>query len=526
MAIQDKATLDALILSLFPTGTGNISAADIRQYLDDILDSNVLQSFTAVTDTGSVIAISSTDVDQNAPRLPTNATSTAYTLPEASTVKEGVALIVINKASVPRSITLFGSDTVSGLPQIDKPGVWQIVADPDNDNWLSIFQVFEGVSNVIPVTTEADFPAPVAGVVDIGADVYELVTTAGVTFSSVLKFSDSRGFVKGQSDISTALIFTRSAASANIINDTGISVRMETMAVQSANAPLFDCVGDVLSLFTLDNITLSTMADIGQVDSFVGIEINSPLIASSVTGGLDVLGTPSIVNIRNTRSAANNVTPTFSFNDAGLSIGSLAITGCAAPLLTTTNQFADIDPTKITEGLVSDCTFAGTQPLGTSIDNETANFVINQVAGVESTRKIGSSALTSPITVTISVISTPVEVGGTWATGTVSQFSLLSPGIQFDGIGAQDVFLVTASISGTKPGGTGSNIYTGAIYNNDVLIASSLDTAEISDKGGRLLMATFTTLTALDHLTLYVSNEDNTDDLDVISAEITTFRVR
>jgi len=60
MAIEDKSTLDALILSLFPTGTGNISAADIRQYLDDILDSNILQSFTAVTDVDAVVALSST----------------------------------------------------------------------------------------------------------------------------------------------------------------------------------------------------------------------------------------------------------------------------------------------------------------------------------------------------------------------------------------------------------------------------------------------------------------------------------
>ncbi len=525
MAIQDKATLDGLITSLFPTGTGNISASDIRQYLDDILDSNVLQSFAPVTDSGSVIALSLGDIDQNAPRLPTNIVSTTYNLPDVTTVTDGVGLVILNKASVMRNTSLFGSDTILGLAEISKPGVWVLTADPNNGSWLSVFQVFAVLSNVIPVVTEADFPAPVGGEVDIGADVYEIVTTTPVTFSNRLKFSSSQGFVKGQADLSSILVFTRSAATANIINDTGVSVRLQQMAIQSPNAPLLDCVGDISSLFTLDRTTLSTMSDVGKIDSFVGIDVTSPLFASSVTGGLEILGDPAVVTIRGIRSAANNVTPTFIMTDPALSIGSLAITDSAAPLLTGTNKFADIDPTKVFEGIVDDSSFGGTEPLGAAIGSETVNFFIAQTNGVGLTRKIGAVSLSAPVTLTISIISTPVELGGTWAEGVVSQFSLLNPGLQFDGIGVLDIFFLTANVTGSKPGGTGSNIYTGAIYDNDVLIPGSLATSEISDKGGTLLMGGFVTLANLDHLTIYISNEDNTDNLDVIAAEITAFRV-
>ena len=101
MAIKDKSTLDALILSLFPTGTGNISAADVRLYLDDILDSNVLQASTSVTDSSATIGLVIADIDENVPRVATNATGTTYTLPDVSTVKEGVTLVIHTTSHVP-----------------------------------------------------------------------------------------------------------------------------------------------------------------------------------------------------------------------------------------------------------------------------------------------------------------------------------------------------------------------------------------------------------------------------------------
>lgn len=155
MAIDGKTTLSALILSLFPSGTGNISAADNREYLGAILDSNVLQSFAAVTDAASVIPLSVASIDQNAPRLPTNVTSTVYQLPDVSLVKEGVTLIIINKTSVQRNISLFAGDTIAGLLQIDKPGVWTVTADPANNSWLSIFNLFNDLIELL-ATNETD----------------------------------------------------------------------------------------------------------------------------------------------------------------------------------------------------------------------------------------------------------------------------------------------------------------------------------------------------------------------------------
>ena len=546
-----------MILSLFPTGTGSISAADVRQYLNDILDSNILQSSAAVTDTLSVVPLLSSDVDENAPRKPTNVGGTVYQLPQVSTIKEGVSLVIINKLVVNVNISLFGGDTATGVFQIDKPGLWLVTADPANNTWLSVFNLFSDLieffntnetdkekelrptgtgdvewinvnPDVITVLSEDDFPDPIGGISTLEEKTY-LISTAGViTISFRLKYVNSRTVVTGFGRLVSVLQFTNTSASdANIINDTNISVSLTDLFIESPNAPMFDCVGGSNALFTVSDCILDNCTDLGKIDGFVRSQVNNgTLIGFNVTGGLDILGSNGTILLQDMQSAANVATPTFSMNDAGFTCTNLNLSNITATLLTGSNQFADIDPTKVTGGLIADSAFTGSNPVGSAIDNTTVNFVIDRVQGVESTRKIGAVNLSSPTTVTIITQSVPVEVGGTWMAATVSQFSLLIPGMQFDGVTSQDVFQLIAVISGTKPGGTGSNIYSGAIYNNDVLEANSLDISEISDKGGRLIMSVFTTLATLEHLTLYVTNEDNTVDLDIISAEISTFRVQ
>ena len=382
-------------------------------------------------------------------------------------------------------------------------------------------------ADIVFVETEADFPTPSGGISELEEKTY-LISTAGVTTVSFrLKWVNSRTVLTGFGRLFGVLQFTNaSVLDANIINDPDISVTLTDVFIESPNAPMFECVGGANSIFTISSCILDNCSDLGNVKAFVRVQVNNgTLIGFTVTGGLEILGATGTILLQDMQSAANAATPTFTMNDAGFSCTNLSISNITASLLTGTNKFADIDPTKVTQGLVADSAFSSTDPVGVDINNTTPNFVIDRVQGVEATRKIGRVSLTAPTTVTIVTQSTPVEVGGTWSAGTISQFSLLNPGMQFDGLSSLDVFQVTAIISGSKPGGTGSNIYTGAIYIDDVLVAESLEPSEVSDKGGTLLMSTFLTLAQLEHATLYVTNEDNTDDLDVISAKIVAFRV-
>jgi len=380
--------------------------------------------------------------------------------------------------------------------------------------------------SVIFVTSEDDFPAPIGGISTLEEKTYLISAAGAIDVSFRLKFANSRTVVTGLGRLFSTLNFTAASVSdANIINDIDISVTLTDIFLESPNAPMFDCVGGSNSIFTLETCVLDNCTDLGQIDGFVRTQINGgSLIGFNITGGMDILGASATVLINDIQSAANSVAPTFSLNDAGLAVTNLSITNITASLLTGTNKFADVDPTKVVQGIIADSSYSSTDPVGTAIDNATPNFVVDRVQGVEETRKIGSVSR-APGTVVIALQSTPVEIGGSWLGANLSQFSALNPGIQYDGLPAGDIFHITATVSGSKPGGTGSDVYTCAIYNNDVLIADSLSISEISDKGGSFFMDTFTTLVTNDHLTLYISNEDSTNDFDLTEAKISLSRV-
>lgn len=381
-------------------------------------------------------------------------------------------------------------------------------------------------ADIVFVETEADFPAPSAGYSDLEEKTY-LISTAGVTTVSFgLRWVNSRTVLTGFGRLFGVLQFTNvSASDANIINDADVSVTLTDVFIESPDAPMFDCVGGSNSIFTVSACILDNCTDLGTIDGFVRTQVNNgTLIGFNVTGGLDILGANGTILLQDMQSAANAATPTFSLNDAGFTCTNLSIANVTATLLTGSNKFAEIDPTKVTGGLVSDSAFTSTDPVGAAINNTTPNFIVSRVQGVEETRKIGSVSR-APGTIAIATQSTPVEIGGSWLGASLSQFSELNPGIQYVGLPGGDVFQISAAVSGSKAGATGSDIYTCAIYVNDVLVADSLAISEISDKGGSFVMNTFATLATNDHITLYISNEDTDEDFDLTEAKISVNRV-
>jgi len=381
-------------------------------------------------------------------------------------------------------------------------------------------------ADIVFVQSETDFPVPVGGISTLEEKTYLLAKSGDIPVSFRLKYAFGRTVITGLGQLVSTLQLTATSSLANIINDAGISMNITDAFIESPNAPMFGGVGGANAIFTLSNCVVDNCADLGQIDGFVRTAINNgTLIGFNVTGGLKILGTSPTVLIQDVQSAANNATPTFIMDDAGLSINDLNIANVTASLLTGSNQFAEIDPTKITGGLVADSSFStASGALGAAIDNATPNIIVDRVRGIQDTRKLGSASR-APGLVTIVTQSVPVEIGGSWLGANLSQFSALNPGIEYDGASGGDIFKISATVSGSKAGATGSDIYTCAIYINDVLVADSLSISEISDKGGSFFMDTFTTLDNLDHITLYLSNEDSTENFNLTEAKISVNRV-
>ncbi|MEE9303619.1 MAG: hypothetical protein V3U84_07510, partial [Thiotrichaceae bacterium] len=252
---------------------------------------------------------------------------------------------------------------------------------------------------------------------------------------------------------------------------------------------------------------------------------NETLIGFDVSGGLDFLGAHGTIIVDAVQSAANTSIPTFNMSDSGFFCTNLNMTKVVASLLTGSNKFALIDPTKVTGALIADSIFSVTDPLGPDINNETINFIVDRVAGIEETRKIGAISAES-ITVNIVTAGVPVKVLGTWVGSNLSQFETDGSSIKYVGENIGDIFNIKASINGTK--GTPSAIvetYTGAIYIDNIVVSDSMTISQINDTSGIFVMSTFMNLVPNKVINLYVSNETNNDDLIISSAKIEINRV-
>lgn len=157
MAIQNKAELEALYASLFPdNAAGEISAADVREFMQAILDSLNLLANDPVEDNAAAVLLVATDVDANAPREAVFAGAMVYTLPLVATVQQGVTLIISRASSTSLSLATQGIDIIVGNLQESSPGIWRVIADPSNNRWVSEFTPFDSLTinptvNFIPL---------------------------------------------------------------------------------------------------------------------------------------------------------------------------------------------------------------------------------------------------------------------------------------------------------------------------------------------------------------------------------------
>ena len=279
------------------------------------------------------------------------------------------------------------------------------------------------------------------------------------------------------------------------------------------------------TVVSIEDSILDNCSDLGVFKDLIRVSITSnTLVGYLVTGGLKFLGSCGTVIFNNLQSGANTVSPTFDLTDSGLSVGSLQIASCTANLLTGTNKFAELDPNRITRALITDSLFTSTDPLGSLVDNETPNFIINRVGGVSSTKKLGVISLDSPYTLPISTQSTPVLVGGSWQGVTLSQFQLNGTTLEFLGEGTGETFRISCNINAEKAGSTGSATYSCRLLVSGTPVGDTIS-APISDKGGSIKISAFVDLQAGADITFDISNESSTSDLDISSVTLEAYRV-
>ena len=352
---------------------------------------------------------------------------------------------------------------------------------------LTADDIAQQVPAIVYVRSEADLPAPVGGIITLDAVSYYPASPTPITITNRVRFADESTEIIGLSRSTAALEFTQATGLGSIINDAGINVNIQNCILSSPTSPMFDCTGDATTIFGVEGCILTNTADLGTVDDFVRVDLNGNLFDFGLVGSLKLTGACTTISIQNCQSAADSATGVIDLTGSSLVCNALVLGQCQSSLLTGTNKFINIDPTKITSGLVFNLgTGASTSPLG-AIGSDTINFNISDVQNVGDTRKLGHINLVPPTTVALTAVGVAVEVGGTWSLDTISsQFSQLGAGngLKFDGINTDEVYQIIGKVYGTRASGGASDRYTGCIRLNGVCLPDSAATVDISDRGG------------------------------------------
>jgi len=139
--IQSKAALEAAIQTLFPdNGQGEITAADLRQYLQDSLDSTNLQRVETVYFAAPVEVMVDSDIDENKRYFAIAPTAQTITLPEITPALE---TLMVNLASISGNGLTFDSvSPMIGDVSETGAGIYTLLASVA-EGWLIAFTPLE-----------------------------------------------------------------------------------------------------------------------------------------------------------------------------------------------------------------------------------------------------------------------------------------------------------------------------------------------------------------------------------------------
>ncbi len=138
--IKSKSALEADIQILFPDNSaGDITAADLRQYLQENLDSTNLQRVEPVPLIAASETLVDSDIDDNKRFFAAAPTAQTITLPELTSVVERLSITIVSVSG--NGVTFTSVSPVIGDVSEAATGIYTILATIDG--WLIAFTPLE-----------------------------------------------------------------------------------------------------------------------------------------------------------------------------------------------------------------------------------------------------------------------------------------------------------------------------------------------------------------------------------------------
>lgn len=393
----------------------------------------------------------------------------------------------------------------------------------------------------VDVFTEADFPAPVAGVITLAVNT-TYVLRGAVTLTPGNRIvmppaTSIRGSLTTSDSLSGnyagSLITVTGAGSGNTfflrctISNTSTNAAAVTVEVNAASGTV---------IFDASRVNSNYVAVKVQTSSNFGT-IGSTFVAG--TYGIQFIGATSATKIDSSSvvvTAANGVCISFGATSV-VPIITLLLTGVVTTLA---NQFGVVfTPGASTmDAFVQRLVFFGPGTLNSGWDQTNMYWHVMDTPGLEDSTYGGGSSLTGTptLTVTITTQSAWVPVSQTSVNAYVldsgsERFSLVSQEtgeIQFAGKPGEKIkVFIQGSVSVSKLSGGGSAICELGVYYNDALLTSTVTTIDTSNGVFRNLttQGVLQSFTTGDRVRLAIRNTTNTDDFVVSSGGISAFRL-
>lgn len=371
-------------------------------------------------------------------------------------------------------------------------------------------------TKTVVVDVEADFPAPVGGVITLDSNIdYLLVNDIStsnryvVANNSVIRASNS------------AIVKFTYTGTETFFTGVDTNFKIEKIKPTCPNGTVFDMSGTVPgAVFQMNDMTVESCDKIGTLNNLSAVQITNTAFDDVKTDGMSFIGNIPVFILERcifTQLAGDVMdlgTATFDgitlvTNFALISAGVNFVKGATGSANINTGGLGTIFNSRISG--------AGSSLSGLTTDDALWNFLGND--DIADTRADGLLSMQSNTTNTvIAIASIPVLVAGTWVVETTSQMSGTTAGkLTYNG-GKNAKVPITASVT-LSPVSGGSQIMGALIALNGTPIDNSIVIGEVSAGSEISLTAVWQlNLANDDEVEVFVTNISGTTDVLVTGA--------
>ena len=386
-------------------------------------------------------------------------------------------------------------------------------------NTIEINAVLGLSTDTVYVNEEADFPNAVAGVITLLADTVYIITSE---FSTANRFVMSNNTtVFGWSVLGPLLTYT---GSGTMFTSVDVDCVFNNLHVKASSGKVFDCSATTpgVNIVGINNVNIMECVTVGTFTSLFSLAIDN-MVGIPVTNGINFVGTGwNLINI--VELALISASAGFIAVDLGVAVadninildmftsapsGAIGIKGAASSAnLTATGR-----------GQIAASSFIGAiAPLSGIVINDDVQWNSSNNQGIKDTRPDSLSYNTAGTTVTISVQSTPVKIGGTWVDDNSSHFTVDGSGRStYNGINDLQV-PITLTVTADPASGGATDFIVYIAINGTVQTGSGVPARAAAADREPVTVIWQHEFETGDYVEAFLSNETGTVDFDVIHA--------